>query len=50
MGEVYRANDLIPGQPVALKFLPVEMARDEQVLKLSASGAAGFASECLPGL
>lgn len=32
MGEVYRANDLILGQPVALKFLPIDMVRDEQIL------------------
>jgi serine/threonine-protein kinase len=32
MGEVYRATDLILGQPVALKFLPAEMARDESAL------------------
>ncbi|MBM3786864.1 MAG: hypothetical protein FJW30_21100 [Acidobacteria bacterium] len=32
MGEVYRANDLILGQPVALKFLPSGMARDESAL------------------
>src|SRR5579862_7198283 len=32
MGEVYRANDLKLGQPVALKFLPAAMAKNHQLL------------------
>jgi serine/threonine-protein kinase len=32
MGEVYRANDLKLGQPVALKFLPQTTARDPNLL------------------
>src|SRR6185295_7262541 len=33
MGEVYRADDLKIGQPVALKFLPADLERDPERLQ-----------------
>ena len=54
MGEVYRADDLKLGQPVALKFLPDHLAeRRRSARALSSRSArrqAGHPQKCLPRL
>jgi len=54
MGEVYRADDLTLGQPVALKFLPDEAARDQALRERFKNEvrdcAARFSSQRLPRL
>ena len=48
MGEVYRADDLKLGQPVALKFLPQDFERDEARMRLQGPccSAAGLDAPC----
>ena len=48
MGEVYRADDLTLNQPVAMKFLPGELASDETALARFHGEVRWRATLCIP--